>query len=138
MPRVARDLMEPNVLTIPADMRFRELQHLLVETGCHGAPVVDDRGTVLGVVSAMDLLRAADQAYDDDLDPGEGEEPDIGAMTALDLATPDPVWVAPDASAEHIAQLMREHGIHRVLVGVDGKLAGIVSALDLAAPALGS
>ena len=131
MPLLAHDLMEPNVLTIPADMQFREVQHLFVQTGCYGAPVVDDRGTVVGLVSAMDLLRAADQAYDDDIDAGEGEEPDVGVLTALELATLEPVWVAPDASADQIAQVMREHGIHRVLVGTDGKLVGVVSTLDL-------
>jgi CBS domain-containing protein len=131
MSLLARDLMEPNVLTIPAKMKFREVQHLLVETGCYGAPVVDDRGIVMGVVSAMDLLRAADQAYDDDIDPGEGPEPDVGVLTALELATPEPVWVAPEASPEQIALVMREHNIHRVLVGNDGKLVGVVSTFDL-------
>ena len=36
-----------------------------------------------------------------------------------------------DAAVEP-ARLMREHDIHRVLVGVDGKLLGIVSSIDLA------
>lgn len=131
MSLLARDLMEPNVLTIPANMRFRDVQRLFVQTGCYGAPVVDDRGTVVGVVSAMDLLRAADQAYDDDLDAGEGDVPDVGLLTALELATPEPVWITPDVSADQIARTMREHGIHRVLVGTNGELAGIVSTLDL-------
>ena len=131
MPFLARDLMQPNVLTIPAHMRFREIQHLFVVTGCHGAPVVDGDGRVVGVVSAMDLLRAADQAYDEDLDPDETEDPDVQTITALDLATPDPVWVAPDTPADQIAHLLREHGIHRVLVGSARELLGVVSTFDL-------
>lgn len=127
----ARDLMAPNVLTIPADMRFREIQHLFVQTACYGAPVVDDRGMVIGVVSAMDLMRAADQMYDDDLDPDEGDEPSLGELTAAEIATPEAIWVAPDASAEHIAHVMREHGIHRVLVGTASELLGVVSTLDV-------
>jgi CBS domain-containing protein len=131
MTLLARDLMEPNVLTIPATMRFREIQRLLVETNCSGAPVVDDRGAVLGVISAMDLLRAADQAYDDDIDPEEGDEPDLGGLTAIQLATPEAVWVLPDTTADQIARVMRDQGIHRVLVGSDGKLLGVVSTLDV-------
>ncbi len=131
MSLIARDLMEPNVLTIPADMRFRDVQHLLVEAGCLGAPVVDERGVVVGVVSAMDLLRAADQAYDEDLDPEEQDEPGLGEVTAADLANPEPTWVAPDAPADRIAQVMREHGLHRVLVGAPDQLLGVVSAVDL-------
>lgn len=131
MPLLARDLMEPNVLTIPVDMRFRDVQHLFVVTGCHGAPVVDGDGRVVGIVSAMDLLRVADQAFDEDLDPDEEEEPGVNTVTALELATPDPVWVPPDAPVEQIAHLLREHRIHRVLVGAPGELLGVVSAFDL-------
>lgn len=131
MPLSARDLMEPNVLRIPAEMRFREIQHLFVQTACYGAPVVDERGAVVGIVSAMDLMRAADQMYDDDLDPDEGDEPDVGELTAAELATPEAIWVAPETSAEQIAHVMREHGIHRVLVGTGGELVGVVSTLDL-------
>ncbi len=128
---VARDLMEPNVLTIPAAMRFREIQHLLVQAACYGAPVVDEAGKVIGVISAMDLLRAADQAFDDDLDPDEGEDPSIDDLTAIELATPEPIWISPDTPAREIAELMRAQGIHRVLVGTNGKLEGMVSAIDL-------
>jgi len=131
MALLARDLMEPNVLTVPADMPFLDVQHLLVEAGCSGAPVVDARGRVVGIISAMDLLRAADQAYDEDLDPGETEEPAILTLTARELATPDPVWVAPDAPAARIAERMRVLGIHRVLVGRAGVLQGILSTMDL-------
>ncbi len=127
----ARDLMERNVLTIPAAMSFRDIQHLFVVAGCHGAPVVDDAGNVLGIVSAMDLLRAADQANDEDRDPGEDEHLGVSTLTATELATPEPVWVELDASAFEIAQVMRREGIHRVLVRQDGKCVGIVSALDL-------
>ena len=131
MPVVARDVMEPNVLTIPATLQFREVQRLLVQSGCYGAPVIDEAGRVVGVVSAMDLLRAADQALDDELDPGEGDVPNLDALVASDLATPEAIWVAPDAPVARIAQLMDAECIHRVLVGIDGKLEGIVSAIDL-------
>jgi len=127
----ARDLMERNVLTIPAAMSLREIQHLFVVGGCHGAPVVDDAGNVLGIVSAMDLLRAADQAYDEDRDPGEDQDFDVSTLTATELATPEPAWVEVDASALEIAELMQRAGIHRVLVRQDGRLVGIVSAWDL-------
>lgn len=129
---VARDLMERNVLTIPESAPFREVQRLLVVAGCHGAPVVDWEGRVIGVVTAMDLLRAADQAMDEDLDPDETDERNMSKLTAHELATPDPIWVQPDTPASAIAQRMRAEGAHRVLVGVDGKLEGIVSSFDLA------
>jgi CBS domain-containing protein len=43
------------------------------------------------------------------------------------------VWTLPStAHAREAADMMREHGIHRVLVTDDGALAGIVTALDIA------
>jgi CBS domain-containing protein len=129
----ARDLMERNALTIPAAMPFTEIVHLLVVAGIHGAPVVDDGGAIVGVISAMDLLRATDQANDDEQDEGEGSDPlaDLASATARDLASPEPVWVSPDMPAVEVARLMREEGLHRVLVGSDGRLQGIVTPFDL-------
>jgi CBS-domain-containing membrane protein len=55
------------------------------------------------------------------------EEHTVGeAMTRLPLVT-----LAPDASAETAADLMRTKGIHRILVTEDDVLVGIVSALDI-------
>jgi CBS domain-containing protein len=129
----ARDLMEPNALTIPATMPFSEIVHLLVVAGIHGAPVVDDRGAIVGMISTMDLLRASDQANDDEQDEGEGSDPvaELAAATAGDLASPEPMWVSPDMPARELARLMRDEGLHRVLVGTDGHLEGIVTPFDL-------
>jgi predicted transcriptional regulator len=55
------------------------------------------------------------------------EEHTVGeAMTRVPLVT-----LAPDASAETAADLMRTKGIHRILVTEDDVLVGIVSALDI-------
>lgn len=139
----ARDLMKPEPLTIPADMRFLEIQHLLVEAQIGGAPVVDDAGAIIGIVAASDLLRALDQALDEDLDedlagvPATDDAPDVdlpeglATATARDLATPEVIWVDPDDDAAAVAARMRSEAVHRVLVGRDGALAGILTAFDL-------
>jgi len=133
MPTVARALMQRNVLTIPATMPVLEIQHLFVVAGIDGAPVIDEHGAVLGVISTIDLLRVADQALDEDFDEGEGAEPEaaLGVMTAREIATPDPVWVPPEMPADRVAELMQRERIQRVLVGTGGHLEGILSAFDL-------
>lgn len=123
-------------ITVRADASFLEVQHLFVEAQIGGAPVVDAQGNVIGVVSAADLIRVVDQICDEDLDPNEpADEPNLAdqlaKLTAADIATPEPIWVSPDATAVEIAQLMREEGINRVLVGTEGRLVGILTALDL-------
>lgn len=131
--QIVRDLMERNVLTIPASMPFDEIVRLVVVAGIHGAPVIDEKGAVVGLISVMDLLRASDQAHDDDQDEGEGSDPgaELSSATAIELASPEPTWVSPDTPAGEVARLMRDAGIHRVLVGTRGRLEGIVTAFDL-------
>ena len=135
MPRVARDLLNADPLTVAAATPVLEVQHLLVLAHVSAMPVVEEDGSVVGVVSAVDVLRAIDQALDPDLDDGECDdlfEP-LRTLTARDIASLDLIWIDPDAPADGIAGQMRTAGVERVLVGVDGKLHGLLSAYDLLA-----
>lgn len=133
--QTVRDLMKSDVLTVPQDMPFSELVRLIVVAGVHAVPVIDEQGTVVGVLSAMDLLRATEQAFDDERDEDEGDDPvaQLRLATAMKLASPEPTWVAPETSIGDVARLMRETGCHRVLVGTRARLEGIVTAFDLLA-----
>jgi CBS domain-containing protein len=139
MPLLARDLMQSEPVTIPPEAPLLQIVNLFVVAQIRSAAVVDDRGTVLGLVSTTDLLRAIDQACDEDVDAGEPANGPAGALgglatlTARELASPQPAWVPPDAPAGQVARFMRSQGIHSVLVGEGGTLAGILSAFDLLA-----
>jgi len=41
-------------------------------------------------------------------------------------------WLSPDADVRSAAEMMREYGVHRVLVCNRGRLVGLVSAIDIA------
>jgi CBS domain-containing protein len=133
MTLLARDLMQVNTLTIPAQMPLTEVQHLFIESQVSAAPVLDEAGDVIGLISAIDLLEMIDQTLDDDEDPEEPADltERLTTLTAKELATPDVVWVTPVMPALEIAQIMQRDSIHRVLVGDGGKLAGIVTTFDL-------
>ena len=146
----ARDLMQTRVVTVSHDAPLHSVQRVFVEEGIHGAPVVDQEGHVLGVITSMDVLRAAaderDSAspaaptyfrYDLDLHsfdweraPGDLRER-IAGTTAGDVMTTELVTVGPDAPVAVVARTLRQNGVHRVLVVDDGELLGIVSAMDL-------
>lgn len=127
--------MQAPPITIAAHASFLEIQHLFVLAGIGGAPVLDERGRVIGIVSASDLLRAVDQAFDEDLDPAPRAATrlpgQLDALTARDLATPEVVWVSRDAPLAEVARVMRDEGIHRVLVGERGHLEGVLTTFDL-------
>lgn len=133
----ARDLIRAaQPITVRPDAPILEVQHLFVEAQIGGAPVVDAQGKVVGIISSADLLRVVDQVCDEDLDPSEPDEESnlvdkLATLTAADAATPEPIWVSPDATAAEVAHVMHEEGINRVLVGTDGRLVGILTAQDL-------
>ncbi|MDX2093561.1 MAG: CBS domain-containing protein [Kofleriaceae bacterium] len=132
----ARDLMQRDPITIRPDAPYLEIQRLFVEAQIGGAPLVDEAGHVHGLITTADLLRAVDELCDEDLDPAEPESEEalargLGELTAHMLATPDPTWVSPDLPVAEVARTMREEGVHRVLVGTEGRLEGILTAFDL-------
>ena len=126
MPLRARDLMEPDLITVSPETPVVDVHRLFVEDEIHGAPVVDDDFRVVGVVSTLDLLRIVGERYDD-----FGTR--LGDVTAADAMTGALVTVSPDTPVAEVARLMRAQRIHRVLVIDDGELLGVITTFDLLA-----
>ncbi|HEY8495099.1 MAG TPA: CBS domain-containing protein [Myxococcota bacterium] len=145
----ARDVMQTSVATVQADTPLSHVGRFFVETGIHGAPVVDETDRLLGVISVTDLIRAVEETHESGAgaaiyfrDLLEYSGPDwtsapqdfqdrLEQVTAGEVMQPDVITVTEDTSVPEIAKLMRENGIHRVIVVRDGQLVGLVSALDL-------
>ncbi len=137
----ARDLMTPDVVTVPPETPVVAVARLLAERGISAVPVLDAKGAVLGVVTEADLIRRLAGEEDEPPgffarlfgDPGAAAEryARTHGVTAADVMTEHVVSVAPDATAQHIAHVMEQQGIRRVLVMQEGRLAGIVSRADL-------
>lgn len=54
-----RDIMTGDVLTVGPEATVRQLARILADEGISGAPVVDARGVLMGVVSVTDVVRLA-------------------------------------------------------------------------------
>ena len=117
--RKIREMMTADVVTVTLDTQFKELAGFMAIHNVSALPVLDSEGRVAGVVSEVDLLRK--EQFQED--PGR---------TARDVMTSPAVTVAPDATIVAAARLMDRHRIKRlVVVGADGRLAGIVTPRDL-------
>jgi CBS domain-containing protein len=147
MPILARDVMQPRVVTVEPSLSAAELERLLERECISGAPVVEG-GRLLGVVSRADLASAgagaedeADSllAYYEDVagaTPSRRERAQLvgeraASLRVRDLMQTEIVSVAPDASIRKVAAALVERRIHRVLVVEGDRLAGIVSSLDV-------
>lgn len=138
---LARDLMTPDVVTVPPETPVMAMARLLADRGISAVPVVDAAGKVLGIVTEADLIRRL--AGEEDrpsswfgalfADPASQAEryARTHGVTARDLMTEKVVSVTPDTSAAHIAHMMEEQKIRRVVVVEGEKLKGIVSRADL-------
>lgn len=63
---------------------------------------------------------------------GESSSDPLSNYLVEDVMTKTIRWLSPDADVRSAADMMREYGVHRVLVVNRGRLVGLVSALDIA------
>ncbi len=111
---LARDLMTPDVVTLSPGATVKQAAALLTRQQISGAPVVDARGRIVGIVSEADIVAKR------------------GARVK-DIMSKVVCSIAEDAPVEEIAGLMTQHKISRVPVLRGKKLIGIVSRADLVA-----
>jgi len=52
------DVMAPRTRCVFLDVEVREVATVMVEDAVDAVPVIDDDGTVLGIVTATDIIRA--------------------------------------------------------------------------------
>lgn len=118
----AADLMTTNPVSIRENATVQQAVALLTDKGYHAAPVIDEAGRPVGVLSVSDLL-----AHD-----REKPADSAGTTLARDLMTPAVFAVAPDASAAKAVADMLALNVHRLFV-VDGTgtLIGVITALDV-------
>jgi CBS domain-containing protein len=151
MPLLARDVMQTHLIQVGPETPLVDVHRLFVEEGISGAPVVDDTGRLLGVVSSSDLLRAVAEERDTAVaDPHYYREnlefsgPDwshgvedfqdrLAERSVADVMTEGGATVAPDTPIPEVARAMRQGRIHRVFVVQGEALVGIITSFDLVA-----
>jgi predicted transcriptional regulator len=112
-----RDIMEPNVFWLADDTPLKRAAEALAQRQISGAPVCAREGCIVGMLSKTDLAEFHGGAND--------------ARLVREVMTPEILAVEPDAPIERAIQLMAFEGVHRLLVLESGRLAGIVTAMDV-------
>lgn len=151
MPKTAADVMQTSVLSLHPETSLMDAHRLFVEEGIHGAPVVDDEGLVIGVVTSTDLLRAVSEDHEsaglvaapsvreflEFSSPAWGDANDfqdrLAGRGVAEVMTQGAFTVSEETRASAVAELLRSQRIHRVWVVKEGRPTGVVSAFDLLA-----
>jgi len=139
------EIMTTEVLTFSPGDGVGAAMQVLVDREIDGAPVVDGSGTVVGMLSAGDLivgesklhfptvisllgatleLPSSKRHFDDDLRRVLGSN--VGEVMA-----PDPVTIEVTGTVEEAATLLHSHDIAQIPVVGDAGLVGIVSRVDI-------
>lgn len=115
------DIMTRKVLTVAAEADLKDVAWGLTLKGFSGAPVKDETGQVIGVLSKSDLV-----------DPEKTDSNGAGHGTVRDSMNPVLLTARAGDSMRSAVHRMVELGIHRlVVVDERGELVGILTPTDV-------
>ncbi|HVK08380.1 MAG TPA: CBS domain-containing protein [Gemmataceae bacterium] len=113
-----RDLMTPNPVSVRRGITVREAAAFLAGRGIGAAPVVNDAGRAVGVLSRSDVLLAVTAGVD--------------GAPVREVMTPSVIGVRPNATALEACNQIVRHLVRRVFVlDSEGVPVGVVSTTDL-------
>lgn len=116
-----RDLMIPKPVVFAPDMNVLEAARILVDRRISGAPVVDEKGTLVGVLTERDFLKKA-------LVAGYHDE---GGGRVADCMTREVQVVSLDDTLLDVASLFVESKHRRFPVMEDNHVVGLVTRRDV-------
>jgi len=138
-----KDIMTRKVVTVKPGMKIPELARLLVRKNISGAPVVDTKGKLLGLVLEESLifqdkkvhlptvvavlngfLTFGEEKYEQEMNK-------IVARTAEGIMDENPLVLSPRVDITDAATLVVEKNIHYFPVVEAGKLVGVVTKRDI-------
>jgi CBS domain-containing protein len=140
-----RDVMTTEVVTVAPDQSIEVAMGVLVSAGVDAAPVVDDAGTVVGMLSTGDLIVQDAQVHGPtvislfgayiELPSWRKEFEDdfkkaVGAVVS-EVMDDEPITCGPDDTVGTAATLMHNNDASRLPVVDDGRLVGIIARGDI-------
>lgn len=141
----AKDIMTSPVTTLTPGQEIMDAARILLERHINGAPVLDEDGMIVGVLTRDDLITQQKEiplpSYFVVLDAlipikslgqVEREAEKIAATTVEHAMTADPVIVSPDTPLAEIAELMVDKKVHTIPVQDEsGELVGVIGKEDV-------
>jgi CBS domain-containing protein len=137
----ARDVMTEGVICLDQWASIFDAAELLISAGVSALPVVDGKGTMIGIVTEADLMRRGEIGTTargswmsrllGDREVSAHEYVRSHSRRITEVMTKKVVTAREDASLRELVNLMEKHGIKRIPIVRDGSVAGIVSRADI-------
>lgn len=139
-----RDIMTTDVVTVKKETSIRELAELFTKHRVGSVPVVDDGGSLIGIVTESDLIEQDKSLhiptvislfdwviYLESEKKFEKELQKMTGQTVGDIFTDAVEMVTPDTLVSDVADLMAGKKLHALPVVEGKRLVGMVSRIDL-------
>src|SRR6266540_1015586 len=133
----AKDIMTRDVLVVKPDTSIEELSSILVKNQISGAPVVDDSGSLYGIITENDLISRSKRLHIPTvvsfldaaiyLESSKKFEQEVKRLTATkvgELCARKVITIAEDTSLTDIATIMAEKKVYLLPVVKNGKVQG--------------
>ncbi|HET6515738.1 MAG TPA: CBS domain-containing protein [Thermodesulfovibrionales bacterium] len=104
---------------IKADKSGREVVFKLMSTGCPGVPVVNERLEVMGIITALDVLKSIKKGTD------------MERITASEIMSRDVRTADSETPVEELLDTMIEYNLPIIPIVKGKKFLGIVSRLEI-------
>jgi CBS domain-containing protein len=117
----AKDLMNTDVVTIREDAPVSHLCDVMQAAHANGLPVLNGDGELVGVVTEDDILYGTMGVFDKN----------GSAVLVRDIMTSPAVCATEDTDVVELSRMLSGMRIHRIPIVVDGRVAGVVTALDV-------
>ena len=143
---LVKDLMSSKVITVKPTATIEQVAEVLHHYHFTGVPVVDDQGTLLGVIMERDFITADSKLYLPtyiqmlkDLDFVQNDKKrlsksakEVMDTTAADIMNRDIVTAEPKTSLKEVAEMFATKRVNPIpVVGKNHKLVGVISRSDL-------
>lgn len=115
----ARDIMNQPVVAGARTTTVRDVAIQMLMGGYSGMPITEPDGTIIGIVTELDILRAI-----------RGGLP-LETTTSDAIMTREVISVEADSSLDEVLEILDTRKIVRVPVTEDGKLVGVISRPDV-------
>src|SRR5258705_6399670 len=117
----AKDLMSTEVTTIREDAPVSQLCDILQAVHSNGLPVLNAHGELVGIVTEDDILYGTMGVFDKD----------GSAVLVRDIMTSPAICAIEETKVVELARMLCGMRIHRVPILLDGRVTGVVTALDV-------
>ena len=140
----AKDIMSRKVVTVTPETTVKELARLFSFHQISGAPVVDDSGKLVSVVTESDLIDQTKKVhiptvvtildsvfYLENPDKMEKEMKKIAGYNVKDICSEKLITVEEETSLDEIATIMAEKNVHTLPVVSNDTLVGVIGKKDI-------